>query len=441
MTQTGYRRSRESGQAIIMITLGITFLFALLGLVVDIGFGYFTKQLAQGAVDSAVMAGIATANAAGGTCGTTVLCQTGTVCAANPTNPPVTNFDSACLYAKVNGFPSTGNQTVTVSGGTGNPSSAPGVSSKYWMTVTATETIPVGFARVLGAGNETVSAQATATVSGSGGNGGCIYVLDASANQAMSISGNKTSITTNCGIYVNSNSSDALDVSGGATIKGSSVSVVGSYKANGGSTISPAPSTGGPAATDPLASLPAPSVGSCDHTNFSLSGGPGSLSPGVYCGGITISGGASASFGAGTYIINGGGFTVSGNSNVSGTGVFFYNTATAGYSYQPVVLSGGNSTSLSAPTSGTYKGVLFFDDRTISSSGQNSITGGTGANLSGTIYMPSQQLVFSGVSTSCALTVAIIAGTFTVSGSSYLAGDTTGNLTGLSSGYSSSLVQ
>src|SRR6476469_6139923 len=102
MIQKVSKTNRQSGQAALMVTCASVFLFGLLGVVVDTGYGYFVKQVAQAAVDSAAMAGAGMAQSNGGTCGYSVLCQSDTVCAANPTSPPVTNFDAACLYASKN---------------------------------------------------------------------------------------------------------------------------------------------------------------------------------------------------------------------------------------------------------------------------------------------------------------------------------------------------
>ena len=60
--------------------------------------------------------------------------------------------------------------------------------------------------------------------------------------------------------------------------------------------------------------------------------------------------------------------------------------------------------------------------------------------MTGSIYMPTGQLVFSGGTSTSSLTVAIIVYDLTVSGSSNLSGDTTGALTGLAT-VTSSLVQ
>ena len=48
---------REAGQAVVMMTLGSLVIFGMVGLVVDVGYGYYLKQEAQAAADSAAMAG------------------------------------------------------------------------------------------------------------------------------------------------------------------------------------------------------------------------------------------------------------------------------------------------------------------------------------------------------------------------------------------------
>ena len=106
------RRQREAGQAVIMVNLGITFLLGLLGLVVDVGYGHYVKQAAQGAADAAVMAAI-TAVGTNPSCGGSVQCQTGYSCPSNASN--ATDFGVACLYAQSNGFTNGNGQTVTLS--------------------------------------------------------------------------------------------------------------------------------------------------------------------------------------------------------------------------------------------------------------------------------------------------------------------------------------
>jgi len=179
---------------------------------------------------------------------------------------------------------------------------------------------------------------------------------------------------------------------------------------------------------DPLVGLTAPTFSGCDYSSVNVSGGNITFNPGVYCGGISITGQANVTFNPGTYILNGGGFTSTSNNTVlSGSGVFFYNTSTAGHNFAPISITGGTSLTLTAPTSGDYQGVLFFQDRNVGSGSNNTITGGSNSILSGTVYLPTGDLSFSGNSTT--LTLALIVSDLTVTGTSQLQKDTTGTAT------------
>jgi Flp pilus assembly protein TadG len=440
MENISRQNAAEEGQALLMVTLGISFLLGVLGLVVDVGYGYYVKQVAQAAADSAVLAAVAAAAPSSGACGTAVLCNsTPTNCSANPTNPPATNFDSACLYAKANGFTNSSAQTVTISSGTGTPPSAPGVSTTYWVTVTASQQQYLGFLSALGLHGGLIAAQATGAVNAAAGAGGCIYVLDPTGS-ALNVSGS-ANISSDCGIYVDSSASNAFVSSGGAKTTASAVDIVGNVNISGGSTVTPTPTTGVSPVADPLANLPPPVFSGC-HGGIgkSISATTATLSPDVYCGGITVSGGAHVTFNPGQYILNGGGLNVSGNSIVSGAGVFFYNTS-YGYSFGPIIISGGTGVTLTAPASGTYQGILFFQDRTIFASAASTFSGGSLANVSGTIYLPTAQLYFSGGASTSPLTMALVCKELNVSGNAYLAKDPTGALTGMPAISSTALVE
>lgn len=246
-----------------------------------------------------------------------------------------------------------------------------------------------------------------------------IHTLSPAAASSFSASGTST-IKTTGEIVVNSSSSTAMVVSGTVKVTAKSVQIVGGFTAPSGA-ITPAPVTGVVSRPDPLATLVAPSYSGCNFTNFTLSGvSSATLSPGVYCGGITISGAAHATFSAGTYILNGGGLTVSGSSTLTGSGVTFYNTSN-GFTYKPISLSGAISSNLSAPTSGPLNGILFFQDRQITSDSANTISGATQSKFTGTLYFPTTSLVFSGAGGSSGSgPVVIIANTLTVSGSTDL---------------------
>src|SRR5947208_16780411 len=96
--------SSRAGQATIMVSVGLVFIMGILGLVMDVGWGYYRKQVAQAAADSAVLAAVTAAGTGTITCGSgTVLCPTSKPC----TDSSITtgsNIKAGCLYGAQNGI-------------------------------------------------------------------------------------------------------------------------------------------------------------------------------------------------------------------------------------------------------------------------------------------------------------------------------------------------
>src|SRR5260370_279748 len=159
------RSNPRRGQTILLFSMSTVVMFGMLGLVVDLGWGYFRKQAAQAAAQSAAIAAVAAAvEGAGTTAGCSsinVVCQAEAPCPTLSTNP-VSNTDKGCLYATANGFSTSGRQKVTIASGIGIAPTGNGSSPQYWVTVRVTETIPQLFAAVLGFQNSTVAARSTA---------------------------------------------------------------------------------------------------------------------------------------------------------------------------------------------------------------------------------------------------------------------------------------
>ena len=127
--------------------------------------------------------------------------------------------------------------------------------------------------------------------------------------------------------------------------------MAGGYQPGGGVLVTPTPTTHVTPESDPLAYLAPPPVGACSQTNWKASNGSTkAITPGVFCGGITINGGSTVTMSPGTYILLGGGLDVSNGAKLSGAGVTFYVTSDATHSYSPVNLAGGTTLQLSAPT-------------------------------------------------------------------------------------------
>lgn len=195
----------------------------------------------------------------------------------------------------------------------------------------------------------------------------------------------------NCFVSTNLAKSYSIAALDTAKLTARSIQSAGGYLGTVGTNYSIMPGTDSPAAADPLASLPAPSVGgACTSTNLTINGGATSLAPGVYCGGLHISGGASVTLMPGVYVIKDGSFMVDSGSTLSGNGVGFYLTATSPVSWKafPNIYFGADThISLSASAAGAMAGVLFFEDRALPAGALHAILSNDARNLLGTIYL------------------------------------------------------
>ena len=420
---------REDGQAVILVVVAMSILLiGALGLAIDGGQMYAHRQMAQAAADAAAQAGIM--SIFDGTNATS----------AHPFgtgSPPIassvcttTDARTPCVYARNNGFGGTSADTVTLS----FPTTVSGVTLSSAtvpaLAVTVQRTLKTGLIRFIGAGaTVTIMAKGTAGLVGTV-SPDCVYALDPSASSAFKATNGATVALNGCAIAVNSSNSAAFLVNGGSSVTASAISVVGGASITNGGSTTPAPTTGVPPVTDPLASLPSPAVGACNHTNYSPGWGTWALTPGVYCGGINISNGATATFAAGTYIIKGGSLTLVGGTTDTGSGVMFYLTGTNA-TYGSVNISNGANVTFSGQTSGPYTGIVFYQDRTITSSVNATFSGGVAMKLTGTLYFPTTSVLFSNGSSVSNVYTAIVAKQVSFTGGTSLQYDATGMKTGL----------
>ncbi|HYB91565.1 MAG TPA: pilus assembly protein TadG-related protein [Candidatus Binataceae bacterium] len=374
---------RQSGQVLILIVVALVVLMGAIALSADIGYLQYQRNIMQTAADSAAIA-------------------------AAQELPYGDYVSAGQANSAKNGF--TNNQNSVTVAVNNPPTTGPDKGNSGYVEAIITQPQGTYFLRVLGVTSATVYARAVAT-QGNGPN--CIYIMDPSASAALSASGN-ISIQSACGVIVDSSSSSGLSANGNVTMTAPIIGVVGNYSATGNCTFSPTPSTGIIPAADPLAYVQAPSYSGCNHTNFSLSGNTGSSgSPyqvyaGVYCGGITTGGNTYLNFNPGTYIIAGGGMNFGGNTWMTGTGVTFYNTSGTG-GYGAINIGGNVTATLSAPTSGSMAGILFFQDRGVSgSAAASTITGNSSSTFNGAIYFPTTQLSYAGNSATNGYTILVV---------------------------------
>ena len=372
-------RKADEGQALVFVAMGLMTLLMVAGLGVDVGYLHYQKEQMQKAADSAALAGAAALAYA-------------------------SDYHAAGINdATANGF-ANGSNGITVA--VHNPPTTandPFLNNPDAVEAIVTQARPTFFMKVLGVGSVTVSARAVASKTGP--SPGCIFALDPTDARSFLVDGNVT-VYSSCGIYVNSSDrSQALREngnSGSVTVAGHGlgIGVVGGYSGNN---FTPTPVTGIPPVRDPLANYAPPTYnsGTCNYqgnkvgtTGFTSLSAPSGTA--VICGPISLTGHEAVTFGSGTYILLGG-LSVGGGASVTGSDVTFYVTKNASYSYSGVNLTGNSVSTLSAPTTGPLAGILFFQDRSVPTSGASSSFDGTsGSKFTGAIYFPTTNIQYKG---------------------------------------------
>jgi hypothetical protein len=236
---------------------------------------------------------------------------------------------------------------------------------------------------------------------------GCVYALNRDSSQqnnGIFVNGTTDSMF-NCGVYSNAN----FRAVGGGCIVAPEVSYSGTYSNSNASdpNCGPAETGHGLPAADPMAGrYTLPAVSPCAFNNYKeTSGGAVTLTPGIYCGGIEIGGSvATATFTAGTYVLVGGGLKIGSGVSATGTGVTFFNTipGTNTNQYSPIIINTSGTISFSAPTSGSNKALLFYQDPRVEwrSNNGSSITASSTSQFEGILYFPSTDLTYAGNSSS-----------------------------------------
>ena len=240
--------------------------------------------------------------------------------------------------------------------------------------------------------NGSVAGTATATVSLTPS----VFVLNPSASGALNLSGN-AHLTSKGEVFVDSSSASAVVVSGNVIVSSVGLEITGGDQVTGGNAHLGTVVTGAKAVADPYASLAAPAAGKSLGAVNLTGNASQTISPGTYTA-IAASGNGKLTMNPGVYVITGGGFNLSGNAAVTGTGVTIFNAGSAypaaGVSYGAINLSGNGKVQVSAPTSGAYAGVLFFQPK--DNTAALAFSGNGIASLGGAVYAPTALLTLSG---------------------------------------------
>ena len=264
----------------------------------------------------------------------------------------------------------------------------------------------------------TIRATSVATIVPSGHY--CVISLENTSATGITATGN-ADVDMGCGMITNSTSLTAAVATGSSDVNASPIAAVGGIPASthwaAGTVLQPFTM----AQADPYAAVnpPVPS-GSCPAVNV---GPPGNgahandfttLSPGCF-GNMTLNGNVVLS--PGTYVLDGGSLSIGAQANVSCTGCTFVLTsrdaATNPSSIGNVNINGGANLNLTSSQTGTYAGLLVYQDRRAvngtDANHQSLLNGNATSFFQGAFYFPNQQVTFNGtagMSTDCMKLVA-----------------------------------
>ena len=224
---------------------------------------------------------------------------------------------------------------------------------------------------------------------------GCVLALNPSAKAAGLTVGTADVVLESCSLYDNSNNTTALSLEGGSHISALSVGVVGGISGQSNITTTKGVRTDIAPVKDPYAGVSFPPPGGCDYNNFKAPKN-GTLSPGVYCNGMTFDGKANVTLNPGIYYVDRGSFYVAGGTTLKGTDVTLVFTSSTGSNWPTVTIQGGANIDLTAPTTGPLAGIVFFGDRKMSSSTLFRFAGGSSQYFGGSVYVPAGKVEFAG---------------------------------------------
>jgi hypothetical protein len=284
-------------------------------------------------------------------------------------------------------------------------------------------------------GVHTINLTVSATARQGSSSTACVLVLDRTASQALLMNSGADIEAPQCEVHVASNGNPAALFNAQTTLNAAKICVAGSAIIDNGGTH-PNLVKGCTTATDPFAgNLPTPSSSSCDYSNGNYNGGSANLSPGVYCGWFNFNSAPNLTFQPGVYVIKNGGWNVDGGT-WTGTGVTFYFADTS-----KIQFNSGVKATLSAPTSGTYAGILMYEPSGLSQS-QFVLDDSKGHQLTGLIYLPSRQMTVNAGANLTADQVTVVVDTLIVNTATWhVSPPATETIAGMASGGTAYLIK
>lgn len=385
-----WSRESERGQAIVLIAITMLAMLMIVGLAIDAGQVYSARRAMQEAVDAAAYAGAV------------AIYQGGTQSDA---------FAAAAADATRNGYTDGVNGvTVTIR----QPITSP-YNTSHYVEVTITQQVRTSLVPAEAA----ITVVTTNAISGAEplNNAYAMMALDRNATPNALVVGSNAHINLNGGgVLVNSSATGGTPAATNSTPTSQwNVSCTGScaIDVNGSASGTWPPAnvgnnflglrTGQPQQADPFAGYPKPSTTGLLTNRSGFGPGSNTLGSGIYTSQLQ-----NKALCHGTYILKGGGMgggiDVDTTSTDPVTGdrcdgqVFIFNTTSnypaSGGTCTGLTVNGNHDITLNAMSSGTYQGLLFYQDSACTATLN---FGGSSFNLftTGTIYLPNAQFKLS----------------------------------------------
>lgn len=247
----------------------------------------------------------------------------------------------------------------------------------------------------------------------------CVVSLEKTAKTGITGSGNG-SVEMDCGMITNSPALNSAIAKGSSIMKASVIASVGGIQASSNWQVGKYDpyvaemkdpfATVGPDATEmacpaynygsngkPVGgSGPVPLTSSTDTTN--LHGGCFSS--------LSVGSGTTMTLPAGIYYVDGGDVDIQGKLTGEGVTIVLTNQSDAtDATIGQFKMNAGAELNLTAPTTGEYAGIAVYQDRraTDGPSKNNQVNGNSAAHVVGTLYFPSQELIYNGDGTTTAI--------------------------------------
>jgi hypothetical protein len=243
------------------------------------------------------------------------------------------------------------------------------------------------FSSIWGSSPTTVRARAVARGQWAAFHAG-ILILDPTSPGSLTDNGGGTVTVVNADVIIDSNAPNAAISTGGGQVTAPNFYITGvpGTSTSGSGAFSGNIIDNQPPTPDPLAYLPAPDpttmvIQSDRATNYAGTQTV-SIQPGVYTGGIHVSGQVTLNMAPGIYYMDGGGFSFTGQGNLNATGVMIY-TAPQSNS-DNININGLGTINFSPPTTGLYRGITLWQQR--SSTNTISLNGNGTSTMYGTFY-------------------------------------------------------